>query len=254
MVGNLFSCWGPASFQERDAVSFSEVSPSKISFTRGRESRRVARSNQSMMMQNVCGKDSPAPTLRKRLIFGAPVCRIPKIDPTWLAHIVSKVLVVERPPTIEKTSWDSENWVVLKTTQQNCPNSLAFFLLECHRPTSDLTTCPLPPVETRESDCVEIAECILGFDDPEVLKALSFHWGRVEQRCKRGVVWCAVGCVLPFFLRAGKPWKFGFFGSCFFSWISESPMCFEGSFSGTARSKVMHATFEGSWNHQGLWS
>ena len=81
-LGTYFHVGARPSFQERDAVSFSEVSPSKISFTRGRESRRVARSNQSMMMQNVCGKDSPAPTLRKRLIFGAPVCRIPKIDPT----------------------------------------------------------------------------------------------------------------------------------------------------------------------------
>lgn len=147
MVGKLFSCWGPASFQERDAVSFSEVSPSKISFTRGRESHRVARRNQSMMMmmQNVCGKDSPAPTLRKRLILGAPVCRIPKIDPIWLAHIFSKVLVVERPPTIEKTSWDSENWVVLQTTQQNCPNSLAFFCWSATVPpaTSPLARCHL---------------------------------------------------------------------------------------------------------------
>lgn len=56
------------------------------------------------------------PTLCKSLIFGSPVCRIPKIDPIWLAHIFSKVLVVERPPTIEKTSWDSENWVVLETS------------------------------------------------------------------------------------------------------------------------------------------
>lgn len=30
--------------------------------------------------------------------------------------------------------------------------------------------------QTRESDCLEIAECILGFDDPHVLKAGPFTW------------------------------------------------------------------------------
>lgn len=181
-----------------------------------KESHRVARRNQlSMMMkQNILYAGRTPPTLCKRLIFGAPVCRIPKIDPTWLAHIVSKVLVVERPPTIRKNKLGLGKLGCLKNYPTKLSKFTSVFLLKCHRPTGDLTTtcCHL----LRPGNLI-------------VWRLLSASWASMIPKCWRrwvftGDGWSSVvdhrvfGVPLAAFclLRAGKPWKFRVFGSCFF--------------------------------------